>query len=184
MLKLKLQYLGLLQRADSLENPMMLGKTEARRRRGQGQQRMKWLDGITNSMDMYVHACSDSATLWTVASQVPLTIGFSRQEYGVGCPPPGDLPDPGVKPASLMTPALRGRFFTTSATWEAQTNYDRSIQKEYAWCGRFSRTKYLLLFPFVLKQYPKTWGEDPARMFKNKQASSLNKVTDVHPPCV
>ena len=124
------------------------------------------------------------ATLWTVARQVPLTIGFSRQEYGVGCPPPGDLPDPGVKPASLMTPALRGRFFTTSATWEAQTNYDRSIQKEYAWCGRFSRTKYLLLFPFVLKQYPKTWGEDPARMFKKKQASSLNKVTDVHPPCV
>ena len=69
------------------------------------------------------------ATLWTVAHQAPLTMGFSRQEYGVGCPPPGDLPDPGTKPASLMTPALTGRFFTTSATWEAQINYDRSIQK-------------------------------------------------------
>jgi len=50
MLKLKLQYLGLLRRADSLENTMMLGKTEGRRRRGR--QRMRWLDGIINSMDM------------------------------------------------------------------------------------------------------------------------------------
>ena len=50
MLKLKLQYLGLLQRADSLENTMMLGKTEGRRRRGR--QRMRWLDGIIKSMDM------------------------------------------------------------------------------------------------------------------------------------
>ena len=50
MLKLKLQYLGLLRRADSLENTMMLGKTEGRRRRGR--QRMTWLDGIINSMDM------------------------------------------------------------------------------------------------------------------------------------
>ena len=49
MLKLKLQYLGLLRRADSLENTMMLGKTEGRRRRGR--QRMRWLDGIINSMD-------------------------------------------------------------------------------------------------------------------------------------
>ena len=51
MLKLKLQYFGhLMQRADSLERTLMLGKIEGRRRRGQ--QRMRWLDGITNSMDM------------------------------------------------------------------------------------------------------------------------------------
>ena len=51
MLKLKLQYFGhLKQRADSLEKTLMLGKTEDRRRRGW--QRTKWLDGITNSMDM------------------------------------------------------------------------------------------------------------------------------------
>ena len=51
MLKLKLQYFGhLMQRTDSLEKTLMLGKTEGRRRRGQ--QRMRWLDGITNSMDM------------------------------------------------------------------------------------------------------------------------------------
>ena len=51
MLKLKLQYFGhLMQRADSLEKTLMLGKTEGRRR--WGQQRMRWLDGITDSMDM------------------------------------------------------------------------------------------------------------------------------------
>ena len=51
MLKLKLQYFGqLMQKADSLEKTLMLGKTEGRRRRGQ--QRMRWLDGITDSMDM------------------------------------------------------------------------------------------------------------------------------------
>ena len=51
MLKLKLQYFGhLVCRANSLEKTLMLGKTEGRRRRGQ--QRMRWLDGITNSMDM------------------------------------------------------------------------------------------------------------------------------------
>ena len=51
MLKLKLQYFGhLLRRADSLEKTLMLGKIEGRRRRGQ--QRMRWLDGITDSMDM------------------------------------------------------------------------------------------------------------------------------------
>ena len=50
MLQLKLQYFGhLMQRTDSLEKTLMLGNTESRRRRGQ--QRMKWLDGITNSMD-------------------------------------------------------------------------------------------------------------------------------------
>ena len=51
MLKLKLQYFGhLIQRTDSLEKTLMLGKIEGRRRRGR--QRMRWLDGITNSMDM------------------------------------------------------------------------------------------------------------------------------------
>ena len=51
MLKLKLQYSGhLMERTDSLENTLMLGKIEGRRRRGQ--QRIRWLDGITNSMDV------------------------------------------------------------------------------------------------------------------------------------
>ena len=60
-------------------------------------------------------------TLWTIALQAPLFMGFSKQEYwsGLPCPPPGDLPDPGIKSASLTSPALADAFFTTSTTWEA-----------------------------------------------------------------
>ena len=60
------------------------------------------------------------ATLWTVARQAPLSMGFSRQEYwsGLPCPPPGDLPDPWIKPLSLTLTALAGGFYTTNATWE------------------------------------------------------------------
>ena len=59
--------------------------------------------------------------LWTISCQVPLSMGFSRQEYWSGslCPPPGDLSDPGVEPSSLKCPALAGRFFTTITTWKA-----------------------------------------------------------------
>ena len=59
-------------------------------------------------------------TLYTVAHQTPLSMGFSRQEYwsGLPCPPPGDLPNPGIEPRSLTSPAMAGRFLTTSATWE------------------------------------------------------------------
>ena len=58
--------------------------------------------------------------LWTIAHQVLLSMGFSRKEYwsGLPCPSPGDLPNPGTEPTSLMFPALAGRFFTTCATWE------------------------------------------------------------------
>ena len=60
-------------------------------------------------------------TLWTVAHQDPQSMGFSRQEcQSVSpCPPAGDLPNTGIEPASLMSSALAGGFFTTSATWEA-----------------------------------------------------------------
>ena len=54
------------------------------------------------------------ATPWTVARQAPLSMGFFRQEYwsGLPCPPPGDLPHPGIEPVSL-SPALAGGFFPT-----------------------------------------------------------------------
>ena len=54
--------------------------------------------------------------LWTAACQVPLSMGFSRQVYwsGLLCPPPRNCSDPGIKPVSLMPPALAGWFFTTA----------------------------------------------------------------------
>ena len=63
---------------------------------------------------------STSVTLWTIVLQAPLSMGFSRQEYwsGLPFPPPGDLPSSGIKSASLKSPALADRFFTSSAIWE------------------------------------------------------------------
>ena len=57
----------------------------------------------------------------TVACRVPLSKGFFRQEYWSEwpCPPPRDLPNPGTEPTSHTSPALAGRFFTTSAAWGA-----------------------------------------------------------------
>ena len=62
-----------------------------------------------------------AATVWAVTCQAPLSMGFFRQEYWsvLSCPPPGDLPNLGIEAMSLMSPALVGRFFTTSTTWEA-----------------------------------------------------------------
>ena len=55
----------------------------------------------------------------TVARQAPLSMGLSRLEYwsGFPCPPLGDLPNLGIEPASLRSPALAGRFFATSTTY-------------------------------------------------------------------
>ena len=54
----------------------------------------------------------------TIAGQAPLSMGFSRQEYcnGLPCPPPGNLPGPGIKPTFLISSALAGGFFTISTT--------------------------------------------------------------------
>ena len=59
-------------------------------------------------------------TPWAVAHQAPPSVGFSRQEDWdvLPCPSPGHLPHPGTEPTSLTFPALAGRLFTKSATWE------------------------------------------------------------------
>ena len=61
------------------------------------------------------------ATLWTLAHQAPLSMGFSKKECwsGLPCPPPDGFPEWRIEPASLTSPALAGRLFTTSVTWEA-----------------------------------------------------------------
>ena len=73
-------------------------------------------------------------------------MGFSRQEYcsGLSCPPPRDLPDPGIEPMSLTSPALAGRSFTTSSTWEdLNMNLSSFPTPFHSWLGiqRLSQRK-------------------------------------------
>ena len=72
---------------------------------------------------MYAQLCPTLFAPWTITRQAPLSMGISRQEYwsGLPFPSPGDLPDPGIKPMSLASPALAGRLFITGAIWEAQS---------------------------------------------------------------
>ena len=92
---------------------------------------LRWFWDVA-AVYVILHACTLSyfsharlfVTLWTIAHQAPLSMEFSRQEgksTGVGCHAllQGNLPNPGIKPASLMSPALAGSLFTTSANWEA-----------------------------------------------------------------
>ena len=71
------------------------------------------------------------ATLWTVACQAALSMGFSRQQYwsGLPCSPPGDLPNLGIEPWFLMSSALADGFFTTGATWETHNGILLSHKK-------------------------------------------------------
>ena len=82
-------------------------------------------------------SCPTLVTPWTAAHQAPLSMGFSRLGYwsGLPCPPPGDLPDPGMEPAFLMSPASAVGFFTTSSTWEAHRGGHSCINnsKEVTW---------------------------------------------------
>ena len=94
------------------------------------------------------------ATLWTVAHQAPLSMGFSRQEYrsGLPCPLPGGLPNPGTEPTSLMSPALAVGFFTTRATWEAP--YRRLLLL----LSRFSRVRLCATPQTAAHQAPPSLG--------------------------
>ena len=81
------------------------------------------------------------ATLWTVA-WVPLSMGLVRQEYwsGLPCPSPGDLPNPGIEPESLTSPALAGGFFTPSTSWEAPQFMVRFVLNTSGWGIEFPGT--------------------------------------------
>ena len=71
------------------------------------------------------------AAPWAIFPRLLCPWGFSRQESWRGwpCPPPGDLPDPGIEPTSLLTPTLASSFFTTSTTWEVPHNRTRDTGK-------------------------------------------------------
>ena len=93
---------------------------------------------------------------WTVACQAPLSMGFSSQEYwnGLPCPPPGDLPNPGIKPESPVALALVGGFFTTKplgkpihlagrVTINAFHQFKRNLLIKYYVSGKWGLTKLI-----------------------------------------
>ena len=83
-----------------------------------------------------LQSCPTLVTPWTVARQAPLSKGLFRQEYwnGLPFPSPGDLPHRRIEAMSLMSPALAGGFFTTSAIWE--TRIYKGIVRENVWRNR------------------------------------------------
>ena len=99
------------------------------------------------------------ATPWTVAHQVPLSMGFPRQEFwsGLPIPNPDDLPNPGIKLASLASPALAAGFLTTSNTWEIKWKLPSCIRlfstpwtvvRQAILSMEFSRQEYWSGLPF------------------------------------
>ena len=78
-----------------------------------------------------VWSCVTLCSSMDCSPQAPQSMRFSREEYWSGLPflNPGDLPHPGIEPTSLTSPALAGRFFTTSATWKAHPFYKCCLSK-------------------------------------------------------
>ena len=85
--------------------------------------------------------CPLFATPWTVAHQAPLSMGFSRQEYqsGLPFPSPGDLPDPGIEPGALMSPALQAGSLPAEPSWNRLLD-SRSSQFQLSWVVTFLPT--------------------------------------------
>ena len=120
----------------------------------------------------YVHACAQGASVtsdcdpWTVAHQVPLSLGFSRQQCwsGLPCPPSGDLPNSGFESTLLRSLALADMFFTTSTTREAP-NWTITIikwllkQKQLLWGKTYTIPEYSRkrLFAFELVTIRSLW---------------------------
>ena len=98
-----------------------------------------------------------SATLWPVARRAPMSMGFSRQECwrGLPCPPPGDLSNPGIEPASLTSPALAGGFFTTTPPGKPLLV---EVQCLFSYLGWSLQNPYWMGFPGGSVGKESTWN--------------------------
>ena len=168
--------------------------------------RAKWAQGerLRRICSQSLQSCPLFVTPWTVASQAPLSMGFPRQEYwsGLPFPPPGDLLDPGIKPTPLMSPALAGGFFTTSATWEAHTKR-ASLERTHLTpvISLYARTESNIVFKSTSRSSTEKamatqssalawkipWTEEPGRLqsmgshrIGHKWVTSLSLFTFMH----
>ena len=106
-------------------------------------------------------------TLWTVDHQAPLSMRFSRQKYWSGwpCPPPRDLPNPGIEPTSPTSPALAGGFFTTSTTWETR-NANLNPYRNTKWQIQ-EKKKNIIKWPNTCVLYYKVLKSDSWSLLSN-----------------
>ena len=107
--------------------------------------------GVPGGGGLVTKSCPILASPWTVACQAPLSMEFSMQEYwsGLPFPIPGDLPNPGIEPTSLVSPALAGRFSTTvlprkphlfpTCWWSLGFLYWRTLSHQCFYLPGFSR---------------------------------------------
>ena len=116
-------------------------------------------------------------TPWTVAPQAPLSRGSLQAKYwsGLPCPPPGDLPDPGIELASIMSLALEVRFFTTSATWEAHGGHKNNETDKG---GRPSHDRAFTLFHMNKNGCPET----QSTAHRVAHGADLNPILDILTP--
>ena len=125
--------------------------------------------GCTNRWCLPLCVCALShvqllVTPWTVACQAPLSMGFSKQEYwsGLPCPPTGDLPDPGIEPKSLVSPALAGGFFITVPPGKSYVFLAWALM-DYSFIWLDQKIPFLGL---LLKPTLKATSENPRRVFR------------------
>ena len=125
------------------------------------------------------------AILWTVAHQASLSMGFSRQEYWsvLSCSPPGDLPQPGIKPVSLTSPALASKFLTTRATSEVPEIWMK-WKKVTQTCRKWTESCSVVSNSLLLHGYS-PWNS----LGQNTGAGSLSLLQGIFPtqgwnPCL
>ena len=111
-------------------------QTVKKKKKKKGRKRQQCLFFEEECVCSFIQSCPTLCDSLDRSLPGSLSMGLSRQEYCSGLPFPtaGDLPNPGMEPTSLMSPALAGRFFTTSATWEAQASC-KSIHIHRFWVG-------------------------------------------------
>ena len=102
------------------------------------------------------------ATPWDVACQAPLSMGFPRQEYwsGLPFPPPGDLLDPGIQPAS---PSLAGRFFTTKPSGKSCRKHETKPKKIHFSFDSLSTMQFIVIYfkkPVLMRQRKSRWTDN------------------------
>ena len=116
-----------------------------------------------------LQSCLTLCDPWTVAHQAPLFMGFSRQEYWSGLPflTAEALPNPGIESVSPVSPALAGRFLTTSTTWDAHATAAKSRQSCPTLCDPIGGSPPGSAIPGILQARTLEWVAMPILLYNS-----------------